>query len=76
MLRAILKGNHKLWDEYLSHIEFAYNRVVHKTTQLSPFEVVYGFNPLTPKDLIPLPNPTDFIHKEGASGVDFCEKIA
>jgi len=26
MLRAILKGNHKSWDEYLSHIEFAYNR--------------------------------------------------
>ena len=29
MLRAILKGNHKSWDEYLPHIEFAYNRVVH-----------------------------------------------
>jgi len=65
MLRAILKGNHKSWDEYLSHIEFPYNRVVHKTTQLSPFEVVYGFNPLTPRDFLPLPNPLDFIHKEG-----------
>ena len=32
MLRAILKGNHKSWYEYLPHIEFAYNRVVHKTT--------------------------------------------
>jgi len=59
MLTAILKGNHKTWDEYLPHIEFAYNRVVHKTTQLSPFEVVYGFNPLSPKDLIPLPNPIE-----------------
>jgi len=75
MLRAILKGNHKSWDEYLPHIEFAYNRVVHKTTQLSPFEVVYGFNPLTPKDLIPLPNSIDFIHKEGASKVDFVKKL-
>jgi len=39
MLWAILKGNHKSWDEYLPHIEFAYNRVVHRTTKLSPFEV-------------------------------------
>jgi len=75
MLREILKGNHKSWDEYLPHIEFAYNRVVHKTTQLSPFEVVYGFNPLTPKDLIPLPNPIEFIHKEGASRADFVKKL-
>ena len=45
MLKAILKGNHKSWDEYLPHIEFAYNRVVHKTTKVSPFEVMYSFNP-------------------------------
>jgi len=31
--------------------------VVHKTTNASPFEVVYGFNPVTPLDLLPLPNP-------------------
>ena len=57
MLRSIMKENHKSWDEYLPHIEFAYNRVVHKTTNISPFEVVYGFNLLTPLDLLPLPNP-------------------
>jgi len=39
----------------LSFIEFAYNRNVHSTTEFSPFEIVYGFNPLTPMDLIPLP---------------------
>jgi len=75
MLRVIWKGNHKSRDEYLPHIEFAYNRVVHKTTQLSPFEFVYGFNPLTPKDLIPLLNPTNFIHKEGASRAGFVRKL-
>jgi hypothetical protein len=28
---------------------------VHFTTDYSPFEIVYGFNPLTPLYLIPLP---------------------
>ena len=36
-------------------IEFAYHRSVHSTTNFSPFEIVYGFNPLTPLDLLPLP---------------------
>ena len=70
-----MKRNHKSWDEYLPHIEFAYNRVVHKTTKISPFEVMSGFNPLSPLDLIPPPNPSDFIHKEGVSRSEFVKKM-
>jgi hypothetical protein len=55
MLRAILKTNFKLWEECLPHIEFAYNRSVHSTTKVSPFQVVYGFNLRAPTDLLPLP---------------------
>jgi transposase InsO family protein len=54
MLRAILKTNLKLWEECLPHIEFSYNRPVHSTTKVSPFQVVYGFNPRAPIDLLPL----------------------
>jgi hypothetical protein len=55
MLQAILKTNLKLWEECLPHIEFAYNRSVHFMTKVSPFQVVYGFNPRAPIDLLPLP---------------------
>jgi hypothetical protein len=55
MLRAVLKSNLKLWEECLPHIEFAYNRSVHSRTKVSPFQIVYAFNPHAPIDLFPLP---------------------
>ena len=39
----------------MPHVEFAYNRAVHSTTNLCPFEIVYGFKPIPPIDLLPLP---------------------
>lgn len=42
-------------EECLSHVKFAYNRSVHSATKFSPFEIIYGFNPITPLDLLPLP---------------------
>ena len=56
MLRAVLKNNKKMWEECLPHIEFAYNRSLHSTTKMCPFEVVYGFLPRAPIDLLPLPS--------------------
>jgi hypothetical protein len=56
MLRAVLKKNLKMWEDCLPHIEFAYNHSLHSTTKLCPFEVVYGFVPLAPIDLLPLPS--------------------
>jgi len=35
-------------------IEFAYNHSVHSTIDYSLFEIIYGFNHLTPLDLIHL----------------------
>jgi hypothetical protein len=55
ILRAILKSNIKLWEECVPHIEFAYNRSVHSTVKVSPFEEVYDFNPHAPIDLLCLP---------------------
>ena len=47
--------NLKTWEDCLLFIEFAYNRTVHSSTGFSPFEIVYGFNPLIVLDLLPLP---------------------
>jgi translation initiation factor IF-1 len=55
MLRAVLKTNLKSWEEYLPHIEFAYNRSIHSMTKVSLFQLVYGFNPRALIDLLPLP---------------------
>ena len=56
MLQAMLKKNLKMWEDYLPHVEFAYDRAIHSTTnKFCSFEIVYGFKPHTPMDLWPLP---------------------
>ena len=55
LLRVVISKNLKSWETCLPFVEFAYNRSVHSATNYSPFEVVYGFNPLSPLDLVPIP---------------------
>jgi hypothetical protein len=74
MFGAILNHNLKLWEECLPHVEFAYNRVVHSTTKFSPFQVVYGFNPGAPIDLVPLP-PLEFVNLDASQQADFIRKL-
>jgi len=52
LLRAVIHKNLKSWDTCLPIVEFAYNR---SATKFLPFEVVYGFNPCVPIDLVPIP---------------------
>jgi len=74
MLRAVLKKNLKMWEECLPHVEFAYNRATHSTTKVSPFQVVYGFNPRAPIDILPLPT-SERIHSEAKERAEFILKI-
>ncbi|KAK1601970.1 hypothetical protein QYE76_027075 [Lolium multiflorum] len=55
LLRVLVKKNLKAWEDCIPHAEFAYNRAKHSTTLRSPFMVVYGFEPPTAIDLLPLP---------------------
>ena len=47
-LRSFVKYNQKDWDSWLPLAEFYYNSAVHRATGLSPFQVTYGRQPLTP----------------------------
>jgi Integrase zinc binding domain len=55
LLRSLVGDNIRQWDLILPQAEFAYNMSSSKTIGKSPFEVVYGCNPKTPLDLVPLP---------------------
>ncbi|KAG8481073.1 hypothetical protein CXB51_025807 [Gossypium anomalum] len=74
LLRAIVRKNLKSWEECLPHIEFAYNQTVHSATKFSPFEIVYGFNPLSPLDLIPLPND-QIINIDAKKKADYVKQL-
>src|SRR3954466_860036 len=54
--------------------EFAYNRALHTTTQLCPFEVVCGFKPITPFDLLPLPLQ-ERVNMEASKRADYVKQI-
>jgi translation initiation factor IF-1 len=74
ILRAVLKDNLRLWEECLPHIEFAYNKSIHSTTKLSPFMVVYDFNPRAPIDLLPL-SPSEIVNLDATRCSEFILKL-
>jgi len=64
-----------VWENLLPHIEFAYNRVVNSTTSHTPFEVVYGFNPLTPLELLPIPVLDEVLSKMVLKKTSFIKNL-
>ncbi|GJX77594.1 RNA-directed DNA polymerase [Tanacetum coccineum] len=71
LLRSLIEDNAKQWDLILPQAEFAYNRSVNRTTCKSPFKVVYGRNPITPLDLVPVLEVRRFTEE----GADQSEQI-
>jgi len=64
----------KNWEDCLSYAEFAFNKIVHSSTNYSHFEVVYGFNLLTPMDLIALPI-NEPVNLDGKKKAEMVKKI-
>nr|GEW95804.1 reverse transcriptase domain-containing protein [Tanacetum cinerariifolium] len=71
LLRCLVGDNKKQWDFSLPQAEFAYNRSTHSSTRHNPFMVVYGRNPFTTLDLVPLLGVTQY----NAKGSDRAEQI-
>ena len=74
MLSCLISGTQG-WENLLPHIEFAYNQVVNSTTSHTPFEVVYGFNPLTPLDLLSIPILDEVLCKDGLEKASFIKNL-
>jgi hypothetical protein len=74
LLHAIIKKNLKTWEDCLPHAEFAYNRSIHSATKFSPFEIVYGFNPLSPFDLTSL-SVSQRVNLDGKKKAEFVKMI-
>ncbi|CDJ70533.1 hypothetical protein, conserved [Eimeria necatrix] len=51
MLRTHIKSDEREWERLLPALELAYNTTSHSCTELFPFEVMTGENPLTAADL-------------------------
>jgi hypothetical protein len=57
MLRALVGDNPKGWESILPLAEFAFNCSLNRSSQHTPFEVMYGTNPPSVLDLVQLPMP-------------------
>jgi len=55
LLRALIKPCLKAWDLLLLHAKVAHHKAPSKAIALSPFKVVYEFDPLSSLDLVPRP---------------------
>ena len=51
-LRNVVNPSQDNWDEFLSLAEFAYNRRVHSSIGMSPFEADLGYQPFIPDDVV------------------------
>ncbi|WVZ63902.1 hypothetical protein U9M48_013496 [Paspalum notatum var. saurae] len=61
---------HFFWPKLKRDVE----RSVHSTTKFSPFQVVYGFNPRAPIDLISLPFE-ESLHLDASQRADFIQNL-
>jgi hypothetical protein len=69
MLRVVLDKNLRRWEDCLPHVEFAYNHATHSSTKMCPFQIVYGYIPRAPIDLISL-NAVSAPHVDAVAHVE------
>ncbi|RDY06574.1 hypothetical protein CR513_09421, partial [Mucuna pruriens] len=60
---------------WIPHVEFTYNRMSSTTISYSLFELAFGFNPLSPLNLFPLPAIPNYANDEGLSKAQFVHRL-
>ena len=56
LLKCLMGDSPGNWDLILPQAEFAYNNSINRSIGRSPFEIVHGYKPSKPTNLIPLPH--------------------
>ena len=54
LLRCLVGEANRNWDSILPIAQLAYNSFVNRSIGTSPFEVVHGYTPRKPLDLLPI----------------------
>jgi len=74
LLRSIVGEKPKQWDLYLPQVEFSYNSSMNRYTGKSPFQVVYGKNPMGVLYLVKLPLG-DMISDDGEAFAEHIQQL-
>ncbi|RDY13206.1 hypothetical protein CR513_01907, partial [Mucuna pruriens] len=74
-LRCFVENSLRDWEDWIPHVEFAYNKVFNSTTSYSLFKLAYGFNLLSPLDLLPLPILPNCVIDEWLSKAKFIKRF-
>ncbi|RDY06410.1 hypothetical protein CR513_09604, partial [Mucuna pruriens] len=75
LLRCFVKKSLRNMRIRYPMLSFAYNRLFNYTTSYSPFELAYGFNPLSPLDLLPFPILPNCVNNERLSKSQFVQRL-
>ena len=54
LLKCLIGENVKTWESILPIAKFSYNNSINRSIGMSPFEVVHGYTPRRPLDLLPM----------------------
>ena len=66
LLRCLVDEANQNWDSILPTAQLTYNNSVNRSIGTSPFEVVHGYAPRKPLDLLPMsPHVRVFEYAEG-----------
>jgi hypothetical protein len=52
LIQGYYNKHPKLWDEQIPYAQHAYNRALHSSTHISPFETCFEYLPKVPLDLM------------------------